>query len=388
MNNNSTLSDSSLTNNFNNNDSEEKSLSDILNIPLPKSKFNVIFDVLNVKVDDLLEYKSDPKVNDLLKHKIAQVIVEEFNEGKNKNSNLSKNVKLECFIDFINRNFDCSENKLMDLIGTNFMEFLRSQIGKQYFNVFWSSEEKDYIVSITTAIPSNIPEKLINFSENSSINCENTEKVNSPTFGEQIKEQSFSNISHPPNYRFSKQMPMLNSGKSNMIVPIINLLNNPKPTYYMDELEPSSRIIMGKIMIYFCYYLALPRKEIVTNHFKENMTLFSGYTFNKDWYRLLFAKTTMAKMFSEIFFNEITCQSGYTGGAAVFILINEEELWSRIEENILIYNSFGVHQIDLNKLKTVKIQGSRYLLDAKNWIPVGANAITLFGFNARGIYLN
>uniref|UniRef100_A0A0K0F798 Uncharacterized protein n=1 Tax=Strongyloides venezuelensis TaxID=75913 RepID=A0A0K0F798_STRVS len=378
-------------------------LTKLLNTPVPKSKFDVAFDRLDVQINDLLgrliifsinctfkEYKSVVEINNLLKHKIAQLIVDAFNDKKKFDSSLGDNMELQRFIDFINENFQCTESQLISFIGTDFMKFFRSQIGSQYFSVAWNGMKKNYVVSVTKAtpnIPLDMPSSITGFTSSTD---RNEEPRNQRFYDEPIRGPGNANCQTfcAANYRFSSQLAVSYSGISNVLVPIYNPLNQPKPTYNMDELDLSARVVMGKIMIYFCYYLALPRREIYTSYFKENMTLFSGYDFNKDWYKLLFGKTTMGKMFSEIFYNEITCQSGSTGGAAIFCFISEEVLWERIEENVLIYNGFGIQEIDLNKLKAVKVQRSRFLFDAKNWIPMGSNAISLFGFNARGIYLS
>uniref|UniRef100_A0A0K0DWS9 LRRNT domain-containing protein n=1 Tax=Strongyloides stercoralis TaxID=6248 RepID=A0A0K0DWS9_STRER len=362
---------------------EKKSLLDLISIPIPKSEFNVTFDILNVHINDLLEYKFDPTVYKLLQHKICQHIVEAFNDEKKKDSSLSDSVELPIFIKFVNERFKCSESQLMAFIGADFMKFFRSPIASQYFYASWSNIKKNYVISVTTATPNNSS----NIIQNSSI-CSNDNKMNSSIFDEPFKKPSFIKPSYSTNYRFSNQLNVSYSKMSNVLIPLNNPLNQPKPIYYMDEIDHFARCIMGKIMVYFCYFLALPRNEILTSYFKDNMTVFTGYTFNKDWYKLLFGKTTMAKMFNEIFYNEITCQTGITGGSAIFCFINEQELWKRIDDNVKIYNTFGIYEIDLNKLKTVKNQTSRYLFDAKNWIPMNCNAISLFGFNARGIYLN
>uniref|UniRef100_A0A0N5BVQ7 Protein kinase domain-containing protein n=1 Tax=Strongyloides papillosus TaxID=174720 RepID=A0A0N5BVQ7_STREA len=367
-----------------------KSLPNLLNTPIPKSKFDITFDRLDVQINDLLEYKSLPEINKLLKHKIAQLIVDAFNDKKKDDSTLGDNMEIQKFIDFINKNFQCSDDQFRSFIGDDFMKFFRSEIGSQYFSVAWNGMKKKYVVSVTKATPNNplgTPPSMTGFNSSSG---RNEEPRNQRLYDEPIRRPGHTNYQTfcTANYRFSRQLAVSYTGISNVLVPIYNPLNQPKPTYNMDELDLSARVVMGKIMIYFCYYLAFPRREISTSYFKENMSLFSGYDFNKDWYKLLFGKVTMGKMFSEIFYNEITCHSGSTGGASIFCFITEEVLWERIEENVLIYNGFGIQEIDLNKLKNVKIQRSRFLLDAKNWIPMGVNAISLFGFNARGIYLS
>uniref|UniRef100_A0A0N4ZPM2 HTH OST-type domain-containing protein n=1 Tax=Parastrongyloides trichosuri TaxID=131310 RepID=A0A0N4ZPM2_PARTI len=359
-------------------------LEELLSIPEPQSEFNQFFDVLNVSLINLQKFLNYSHVNTLLQHKIAQHIVMAYNERKQDDTNL-KGIPFRQLSNFVSEYFNYAENDFIKLVGKNFMDFLRSKIGKKYFETSFNSKVGGYVIDITTA-------KYIYSSYVSSYDHLNADNANIKS----IQYSSYGQIKGPIIGSYANMNAMNNLQCSNVpdqSLPTGMMMLSPYQTSYIKpkipihKLDPSVRCAMGKIMIYYCYYLALPRNEICTSYFKENMSNFSGYLFNKDWYKLVFSKTVMSKMFSEIFYDEIVCKTGSTGGAVIFCNLSDDELWNRIEVYVDFYNRLGAYRkIDLETLRLLKEQNITYYFDCKNWIPYGKNCITLFGFDARGIY--
>ncbi|CEF61368.1 Transposase, ISXO2-like domain-containing protein [Strongyloides ratti] len=123
------------------------------------------------------------------------------------------------------------------------MLLLTSEIGSQYFKLCWSSIKKDYIISVTTATPGNKSDRA---------------------YKESPKLEMFHN------HTFFK-----------------NSLNRPITTINMYKLDYFSKYVMGKLMVYFCIFMAYPKNTIEITVFQKKHEICNALALRRSKIKLI-----------------------------------------------------------------------------------------------------